>query len=151
MKFPYIRHEVERTHSTPNGEVYRPEIPIRIIGPGDSVLIAGLLDTGADHVFLSTSLAELLGIEVDHNQVESAEGAGGHELVVWPGTIEFELTDGRDVFLWARVGFLAGDDDPTAAYLGHLGFLEYFELIFDGNQRAVELIANDDLALAMKV
>jgi len=64
MIFSYVRYQVELTPTIPSGEVYRPMVPIRLIGPNASVQVFGLLDTGADHVFVSASLARVLGIDV---------------------------------------------------------------------------------------
>jgi predicted aspartyl protease len=81
MIFPYVRYEIEPTTTIPSGEIRRPLIPIRVIGPERSVPILGLLDTGADNVFVSVSLAKELGIKL-HENAERALGAGSHELDV---------------------------------------------------------------------
>jgi hypothetical protein len=141
MIFPYIRHRVDASSAIPAGEIARPEIPLRIISKNDSVEITGLLDTGADHVFLSVLLAELLGIELDENMAESAEGAGGNELKIWPGEVELEIAQAGEVHRWlTHVGFIDGGDDPAAAYLGQAGFLEHFVATFDYGEQTVELL-----------
>jgi hypothetical protein len=89
------------------------------------------LDTGADNVFVSLALAKELGIEL-HENAEIALGAGSHELDVWPGLVEIEIAGDDQLHRWqAEVGFLAGDDEPPIAYLGHAGFLQYFNCTFD--------------------
>jgi len=144
MIFSYVRYEIEPTATIPSGEIYRPRIPVRIVGPRRSVQIFGLLDTGADHVFLSASLAELLGIEPS-GDLETASGAGGHEFDVWPGSVEIELSQGGETHRWsAQVGFLVGDANPPVAFLGHAGFLEYFTAVFDYGERKVELNTKGD-------
>lgn len=146
MIFPYIRHRIDISPAIPSGEVARPEVPIRIIGPNGNVEVTGLLDTGADHVFLSILLAELLGIEIDDEPAEAAEGAGGHELKIWPGEVELEVGGDGHSYRWrAHVGFIESGDDPAAAYLGHAGFLEYFNANFDYRERTVELIPTGDI------
>lgn len=73
------------------------------------------------------------------------KGAGGYELKLWPGEVEIEISgDGRTYRWRAHVGFIKGGDDPAAAYLGHAGFLEYFNVIFDTRQLSVELIPHDE-------
>lgn len=141
MIFPYVLHQVEQSSAIPSGEVHRPEVPVHVIGPNGSVEVSGLIDTGADHVFLPVALAELLGIEIDDSGAESAEGAGGHELRIWPGKVELEVSDGSEMYRWdAHVGFIEAGDDPAAAYLGHAGFLEHFVAKFDYGKRLVELV-----------
>jgi hypothetical protein len=145
MIFSYVRYEIEPTATIPSGEIYRPRIPVRIIGPKRSVQVFGLLDTGADHVFLSASLAELLGIEASGN-VETASGAGGHEIDVWSGLVQIEISQGDETHRWsAHVGFLVGDENPPVAFLGHAGFLEHFMATFDYGDRKVELNAKGDI------
>jgi hypothetical protein len=48
MIFPYVRYQVEESSAIPSGEISRPEIPIRVIGPKAVVKADGLIDTGAD-------------------------------------------------------------------------------------------------------
>jgi hypothetical protein len=144
MKFPYVRHSVDISPAISSGEIARPEVPIRITGPDGAIEVLGLLDTGADHVFFSVLIADLLGIEIDDEPAESAEGAGGHELKIWPGEIEIEITGDGQTHRWrAHVGFIESGEDPAAAYLGHAGFLEFFSANFDYRQQTVELIAKD--------
>lgn len=145
MNFPYVRHRVDKSSAIPSGEIARPEIPIRIIGPNGFVEASALVDTGADDVFLPILLAELLGIDIRADEPEAAEGAGGHELKSWPGEVELEITDETQSFRWrTQVGFIESGDDPAAAYLGHAGFLEHFRAIFDGELQTVELVPSQD-------
>ncbi len=147
MIFSYVRHHVDISPAIPTGEVARPEIPIRIAGPGGSIEVVGLIDTGADHVFLSVLLAELLGIEYDVEPAESAEGAGGHELKIWPGEVDLEISGDGESHRWhAQVGFIESRDDPAAAYLGQSGFLEFFKAEFDYKRQTIELVANGSLS-----
>jgi hypothetical protein len=148
MIFSYVRYELDPTAAIPHGAVYRPRIPIRITGPKRSLQIFGLLDTGADHVFLSASVAAELGILPTQN-VETAFGAGGHEIDVWPGEVEIELTDGKETLRWAaQVGFLGTNDDPPVAFLGNVGFLEYFQATFDYDEQSIELEPKEDEAIS---
>jgi predicted aspartyl protease len=140
MNFPYIRHRVDASSAIPTGEIARPEIPVRMIGPHGSVEVTALIDTGADHVFLSVLLAELLGVEIDQSPAESAAGAGGNELKIWPGEVEIEVAESSEVYRWQTpVGFIETGDDLAAAYLGHVGFLEHFKATFDYAEQIVEL------------
>ena len=146
MIFPYIRYKIEPTPTIPSGEIRRPLIPVRIIGRTGTIQVFGLLDTGADNVFVSASLAEVLGIDMS-GAAEKALGAGSHEIDVWPGSVDMEITQDGQSYRWrAVVGFLTGDDDPPIAYLGHAGFLEHFNAFFDTQKWSVELIPHEDFA-----
>jgi hypothetical protein len=141
MIFPYVRYEIDPTPAIPSGEVYRPRIPIRVIGPEGTVQVFALVDTGADHVFLSAALAEILGIALS-GESETASGAGGQDIDVWTGSIEIEVGDDNERRRWrTTIGFLADDKDPPAAFLGNAGFLEHFVATFDYDQHLVELVA----------
>jgi hypothetical protein len=145
MIFSYVRYNVEPTRTIPSAEVHRPMIPVRLIGPKADIQVFGLLDTGADNVFVSASLADVLGVET-RGEVESALGAGGHALDVWPGSVEIEVAKDGECYRWpVEIGFLSGDDDPPVAYLGHAGFLEYFNTNFNTEDWLVELIPHEHL------
>ncbi|MCI0334507.1 MAG: hypothetical protein L0228_14920 [Planctomycetes bacterium] len=132
---------MEKSSAIPSGEIARPEILIRIIGPNSAIEVSALIDTGADQVFLPVSLAELLGISIDADQCEGVESAGGHELKLWLGEVELEIVGDDQSYRWSvQVGFIEGSSGPAAAYLGHAGFLEYYRVTFDGEAQAVELI-----------
>jgi hypothetical protein len=105
----------------------------------------GLIDAGADQVFVPVLVAEALGITLHVNQAEPAIGAGGHELKTWAGEIEIEIMDDHDHRQrWTvPVGFMETEDDFAPALLGHAGFLEYFTATFDGAQQTVELVPNN--------
>jgi len=145
MNFPYVRHKVDPSLAIPSGEVARPEVPIRVVGPAGVAELSGLIDTGADHVFFPVALAELLGIEIGEGAVDAAEGAGGHQLKLWPGEVEIEISGEGEAYRWrTHVGFIEGDDDSAAAYLGHAGFLENFTAIFDSRELSVELTPHEE-------
>jgi predicted aspartyl protease len=127
MIFPYVRHFVDRSSAIPSGEIARPEIQVRIIGPAGTVEASGLIDTGADHVFLPVLLAEILGIEIQSERQEAAAGAGGHDLKIWPAEVELEITRNDESYRWlVQAGFVESSDDFAPAYLGHAGILGIF-------------------------
>jgi hypothetical protein len=147
MIFPYVRHNVDPSQAIPSGEVARPEVPIRVIGPDGAVELSGLNDTGADHVFLPIVLAELLDLEVGAEPADAAEGAGGHQLRVWSGEVEIEISGDAQAYRWrTQVGFIESGDDPAAAYFCLVGFLEHLKAIFHTKELLIELIPHEHLA-----
>lgn len=150
MIFPYVSYDVEPSSAIPSGTIFRPEVLIRIIGPRRSFQVSGLLDTGADQVCVSASLARRLGIDLG-GVAEKVFAAGGHESDVWPATLEIEIILDGDLYRWrAEIGFIAGDDDPPIAYLGHAGFLEFFRATFDGETRTIELLPGEKLTTSLE-
>ena len=62
LKFPYQGYPVRGIGTTYQTLVYRPMVPIRILGPGGEALAYGLLDTGADDTLLPAYLIGPLGL-----------------------------------------------------------------------------------------
>lgn len=52
MRFPYQGYPVRGIGAAYQTLVYRPTVPIRILGPGGEAVAYGLLDTGADDTLL---------------------------------------------------------------------------------------------------
>jgi len=61
MRFPYNAYPVQGIGAAHIAMVYRPTIPIRIIGPIADGLVYGLADTGADETLMPDRLVGLLG------------------------------------------------------------------------------------------
>jgi hypothetical protein len=144
VRFPYRPYEV----AAPRGQtgtvtVYRPTIPVRIIGPTDQRVVVALLDTGADQTVLPASIRERVGVDVDPVATVQFRGVGGELLTATYGTVAIEISDGAERARWsAPVAFLEG---TSLILLGHAGFLEYFVATFDGKHRHVTLTPNDTL------
>jgi len=55
VNFPFGQYEVAPSTAEPDlTVVFRPVIPVRVIGPASAAVIYGLLDTGADQTVLLT-------------------------------------------------------------------------------------------------
>lgn len=143
MKFPYRAYEVSPTPASPasDGFIYRPVIPFALLGPSGVLDFFGLLDTGADETYITRHMAERLGLALDSDPSYVIESAGG-EVAVTYAKVTIELVDGSELIRWpATVGVT--DQDWIEAILGHGSFLEYFDVLFRGNEHEVELNRND--------
>lgn len=138
MIFPYRAYDVEPTPSRPRTSViYRPVIPIRLIGLAGDAVVLGLLDTGADETVLPAFLIKQLGIDVKPNRQATFRGVGGQLVTITFGTVAVEVSQGTASHRWETAcGFL---DRPTSAILGHRAFLENFAVTFEGQRREVSL------------
>jgi hypothetical protein len=145
MKFPYRPYSVQPTPGHPDiVTVYRPSIPVRVVGPLGDASLLGLVDTGADATILPAFLIERLGIPVDRGVYSRFRGVGDQVVRVIYGALELEIGSDRRSYRWpATVGFLEG---RHVAILGHTAFLEHFRATFDGARRALTLRANASLA-----
>jgi predicted aspartyl protease len=142
MKFSYQRYVVTPSAAVRTGVLYRPEVPLRVIGPDGEAYLYALLDTGADTTLLPLSVAEAVGATIDDEAMQ-VTGVGGEQFSVDVGKMQFELIQGEEQMRWtAAVGLMSLEDgDDDIAVLGHAGFFENFLATFDGKQREVELHA----------
>lgn len=147
MRFWYEWYEIAPSPTAVGAtDLYRPEVPVRIIGKSGDAFLLGLLDTGADEVLLGRSVAETIGAELDEKVRWSVGGFAGQRAEAVLGTIEVELTDGVATLRWSlKVGFVEYHDPvlEQVVILGHTGFLEYFNAEFRGQDREVVLTTND--------
>lgn len=141
MIFPYWPYAVEphpaEAHAT---VIYRPTIPVWLIGTASKALFYGLLDTGADDTVVAGSMADLVGIAVDSEHISAILSASGPMPVAY-GTVQLEVRQGKERYRWrARVG--VADQPWQEPLLGHHGFLQYFDATFFGGKRQVRLKRN---------
>ena len=66
MRFSYRAFEVWPTPARPHVSViYRPMVPVHVIGPKGESAVLGLVDTGADETLLPAFLIDPLGLDID--------------------------------------------------------------------------------------
>lgn len=141
MKFPYGQYDVEPTPSQPGVTVvYRPVIPVRLIGVSAAAVFYGLLDSGADETLIPQEVANLVGAERVSDQTGMILSASG-EMPVTYGAVTIEFGLGPERYRWrATVGIV--DQPWKEALLGHIGFLRYFDVTFLGGHRESQLTRN---------
>ncbi len=83
MRFPYRAYDVQRSPARPSPtKLYRPVIPIRVVGASADAVLFGLVDTGADETVLPRFLVHQLGIDADPRHASPFRGVGGHVVQV---------------------------------------------------------------------
>lgn len=150
MKFSYSSYEVDPSPTVPSGVVYRPEVTIDVIGTRRMETIQALVDTGSDETIFPASLAQAIGVQLDHASAGQASAVGGHAVQLVPGSVVLEITQGEQNNRWrTTVGFLEAErPEDEVALLGYAGFLEFFRAAFDSQNHELELTANDRLPYA---
>ena len=140
MKFPYRR----ALASSPAGltYIYRPLVPLLIIGPQGSDLLLAVADTGSDDILLPRALLPHLGVTVDDSRAATLTSITGHQLMMSPGAVELELTDGVETCCWSATVYFVSYPDPLyqTAIFGHSGGLAFFQATFAGAQKEPELV-----------
>ena len=73
-----------------------------------------------------------------------AGGVGGHPIELLPADVELEIATESEAFRWkAVVGFARFQNArDECAILGHVGALEFFTAIFDGESYQLTLEPN---------
>ena len=143
MRFPYRVYEVSPTPASGAGDgyIYRPVIPFTLSAPSEALDFFGLVDTGADETYLTRRMADRLGLVIDEGSEHIIESASGEVSVAYTN-VTIELTDGVEQYSWhTAVGIT--DQDWTEAILGHSGFLEFFDVLFRGQDHEVVLTRNE--------
>jgi hypothetical protein len=139
MRFPYQAYPVQGIGAAHIALVYRPAVPIRVVGPSGDGFAFGLADTGADETMFTDRFIGPLGVVIrpgDHATITTLDGGA---VPVRYGTVDLELSRRGVVRRWsARIAFHAGGK----AILGHAGFLQYFTATFNGQHQYVTLRPN---------
>ena len=143
LRFPYRLDPVAHPVLPLGGRRVRPRpvIAVTVIGPSDTRLRLGILDTAADDTVFPESLAAVIGIDLT---VAPAGQAAGIHLAAVPlryAQVSLRLTDGVKRREWqAWVGFT-----PARLYLpmlGFAGFLQFYSSYFHGDREEAELTVN---------
>lgn len=119
----------------------RPIIGVTVVGPSDSRLQEGLLDTGSDDTVFPESLAVLLGVDLTRAPTGQMETATRANTPVRFAQVSLRITDGVEYREWpAWVGFTPAR--LNIPLLGFAGFLQFFTATFRGDREEVELTVN---------
>ncbi len=147
MKFRYRQYHVEPSPTCPDGILYRPMVPIRVIGLTGDASFRALLDSGSDETLLPRSIGDAIGAEIDEQETSRIAGIAGQTVETVLGTVEIELSLGTMTHRWSeQVRFVAFEHpEDEIAILGHAGFLNYFTATLDGRKHEVTLKANRTL------
>lgn len=142
MKFPYKQYTIKPSAISESKLLYRPMVPLRLVGPAGEAFFWALVDTGADNTLLPRSIGFEVGIAFDEEQAAWVTSYGGHRMSAAPADVRLQLSRDGQAFHWsAKVGFVKFENpENEVALLGHTGCLNYFHASFDGEAHEVELV-----------
>jgi predicted aspartyl protease len=128
MKFPYSAFLSPAPDTGEEVIIFRPEVPLRVYGPGGSEIYMALVDTGADNTILPSSIARELDIVAQTAKGPPAAAFGGQLIEMSYSVVELELAESDFKLRWrARVQFFdTADAKPETLLVGHQGFLDFF-------------------------
>ncbi len=119
----------------------RPIIGVTVIGPSDSRLRDGILDSGADDTVFPESLAAVIGVDLTNAPTRQFSTAAGSAHPVRYAQVTLRLFDGVERREWsAWVGFSPAR--RKQALLGIAGFLQFFDTNLRGAAEVAELTVN---------
>lgn len=144
MNYRFTKYDVDPTPTSPRGEVYRPQVVLRLSGPAGDLFLLALVDTGADETIVPYSVADQIGIQVDDQRRNRAGGITGQHLELLAGQVELEIIGSDQSFRWSGPVSFAKFESPDdeCAILGHVGTLRYFTATFDGERQQGTLTPN---------
>ena len=147
MKFRYTTYQCEPSAANPAGVIVRPKVLLNIVGPKGDLFDLALVDTGADHTTLPMSIAEELGIELIDEHATRSSGFSGEEIETIPGNVELAILGPDTEVRWRTCVYFARFPDETkeGCILGHVGGLQFFAALFDGEEAELTLTANAQL------
>lgn len=148
MKFPFQHYRTPPSLVDGSEELWRPEIPLHLLGKTGELFTYGLLDTGADGVLISRSIADDIGVARDETLRWHVRGVSGQSLETVLGHVEIEVMGQQESECWLMpVGVVAFDDpaNDDIVLLGQAGFLQFFDARFFGAEHFVELRSNGTL------
>jgi hypothetical protein len=144
MRFPFKIVPVQHPIISLGGRWVRPRplISVTVIGPTDSRLRLGLLDTGGDDTLFPESLAATLGVDLTNAPTGAGRGVGLGNVPLRYAQVGLRITDGKEFREWTGwVGFTSAP--VHYSILGFAGFLQFFTAAFHGDREEVELAVNN--------
>src|SRR5262249_41993543 len=144
LVYPYVRVNVRRPAIALGGATSRPRplIPVTLIGPTNTRLIYGLVDSGADDTVFPESIAHYICIDrTGAPESESGGFTGGLNVPVRFATVTLRLATQTERREWqALIGFTP--NPMRHGLLGFAGALQYFTTNLRGDVQLVELTVN---------
>jgi hypothetical protein len=143
LRFPFKIDQVQHPVLSLGGRWVRPRpvIGVTLIGPSDSRLRLGLLDTGGDDTLFPESLAPILGIDLTNAPESMGRGVGLGGVPLRYAQVGLRITDGKEFREWTGwVGFTSAS--LYYPILGFAGCLQFFTATFHGDREEVELAVN---------
>ena len=145
MKISYLAGKARKPQPSLHGGTvrHRPIMAVRVTGPSGTWILDGLLDSGSDDTIFPEWVAAIIGVDLTAATEHDIQLAGrGKPIRARFLPIQLRITDGlQETYDWeATVGFVAAP--LKFPLLGQAGYLEFFDVTFQGADHTVLLSAN---------
>jgi predicted aspartyl protease len=115
-----------------------PTIPVTFIGPGESIDIVAILDSGADISVLPLEVGEQLGLDLTKKRGPCG-GIGG-EVDTAEDYVRVRIAQGHENYTFdIPVKVVLDLKSSVPVLIGREGFFEEFEITFDERRERISL------------
>jgi hypothetical protein len=135
MKFKY-RNVPDST--MPTGIRKIPLLPVKLfVGNRETIIIQGLLDTGAEDCMFPLWCANELGIDLKSGTKKEYEGIGGYQIPCYLHNVKLQVIGFQEKINMA-VGFTEFNRMPL---IGQAGFFDNYQVTFERYNGRFEVIS----------
>lgn len=120
IEFPFKKRRSRRL-----GEILKPLIPVRLIGPKSSETVLMLLDSGTDLSLIPYSVGEAIGLELDMSNRSEVQGIGEGSVPYILSQVKLGIGAAE---VTARIGWALIEEVPFL--LGRLDVFRRFAVEF---------------------
>jgi len=133
MKFSYLKIP---TNDPKRKWIARPIIQVALTGPGKSVIVDALIDSGADKCLFNSEIAKEIGLILEKGDAEYFGGIEGGKIKSFVHKIQLQIV-GLDKKVEVSAGFIK--DLKVSAILGQEGFFDAFKIKFEKDHNCIEI------------
>jgi len=132
MKFPFFKIPT----AIPEKWIIRPIIPIRIFGPGESIMVDALIDSGADCSVFNDEIGREIGLNLGAYPIEKLSGIEGGIIPAKLHKIKIQI-----VGLKEKIEIVARftESKGVSAILGQEGFFDAYHIKFERTRGIIEI------------
>jgi hypothetical protein len=134
ITFPFKKRQSKRL-----GEVLKPLIPVRLVGPESSETVLMLLDSGADLSLIPYSVGEAIGLEPDMSRRSEIQGVGEGSVPYILSRVQISIGATE---VPVRIGWTLIEEVPLL--LGRLDVFRHFAIEFRTFENKILLKAQQE-------
>ena len=134
IAFPFKKRQSKRL-----GEVLKPLIPLRLVGPESSETVLMLLDSGADLSLIPYSVGEAIGLEPDMSRRSEIQGVGEGSVPYILSRVQISIGATK---VPVRIGWTLIEEVPLL--LGRLDVFRHFAIEFRTFENEILLRAQQE-------
>jgi len=137
MQYQYKEFEIDSGKSTARKKtILRPMIPVIILHNKQYVMYEALLDSGSDYNIFPSEIADILGLSLSKGKRKTISGIGKGTIKGYEHEVTFRIGDKTII---TKAIFSTGFPSHAFGALGNDGFFSHFRILFNYNDRTIEI------------